>query len=137
MRLYNRRRELLKSIQTKSNNWADDMAMTRCGDLIYTDYEDRTVNIVKVQIQTLIRLKGWVSGGNLAVYVVPPPVTSWLSLTMIIVNKQKMCVSAAQQGNKTSNTRTKDTLSIHMVEKNTLMRIGIWIYVCLIVKPVQ
>lgn len=88
MRLYNRRRELLKSIQTKSNNWTDDMAMTRCGDLIYTDYEDRTVNIVKIQIQTLIRLKGWVSGGNLAVYVVPPHVTSWLSLTMIIVNKR-------------------------------------------------
>lgn len=45
--------ELVKSVQTKSRKVPWGIAVTINGDLIYTDRDDRTVNIVKhTEIQT-------------------------------------------------------------------------------------
>ncbi|XP_056006501.1 tripartite motif-containing protein 2-like [Ostrea edulis] len=60
MKLFNLQSKLLTSIKTKSGDEPDDIAVTRDGDLVYTDYHDHTINFVKnKQIQTVIILQGW------------------------------------------------------------------------------
>ncbi|XP_062575121.1 E3 ubiquitin-protein ligase TRIM36-like [Saccostrea cucullata] len=60
MKLYNMHGQLLDTIQTKSENHPRDIAVTSSGDLVYTDPDTRTVNIVKnKQIQEVINLRGW------------------------------------------------------------------------------
>ena len=59
-RLYNLQGELLRSIETKTGNRPEDIAMTRSGDLVYTDYWDSSIKLVSdIQIQALISLQGW------------------------------------------------------------------------------
>eukprot|EP00105_Crassostrea_gigas_P045842 XP_019929990.1 PREDICTED: tripartite motif-containing protein 40-like [Crassostrea gigas] len=59
MSLYMLKGEVMKSIQTNSKNDPWDIAVTRTGDLVYSDYNARTVNIVNnTQKQTVIRLRG-------------------------------------------------------------------------------
>ncbi|XP_062597769.1 uncharacterized protein LOC134259189 [Saccostrea cucullata] len=51
---------LLKSITTKSGNAKSNIAVTKGGDLVYTDTNDRTVNIVKNEkIEEAISLQEW------------------------------------------------------------------------------
>ncbi|XP_062621785.1 uncharacterized protein LOC134283339 isoform X3 [Saccostrea cucullata] len=55
---------LLKSITTKSGNSPSYIAVTKSGDLVYTDYNERTVNIVKNEkIEEVIRLQNWKPNG--------------------------------------------------------------------------
>ncbi|XP_061168998.1 uncharacterized protein LOC133178273 [Saccostrea echinata] len=50
----------LKSITTKSGYRPRDIAVTKSGDLVYSDYNDRTVNIVNNEkIEEVIRLQNW------------------------------------------------------------------------------
>ncbi|XP_056002709.1 uncharacterized protein LOC130049324 [Ostrea edulis] len=61
MKLLNLQGKLLTSIKTKSGNEPRDIAVTRDGDLIYTDPGKRTLNLIKnKKIQTVITLQGWV-----------------------------------------------------------------------------
>nr|XP_034305086.1 uncharacterized protein LOC105335752 [Crassostrea gigas]XP_034305087.1 uncharacterized protein LOC105335752 [Crassostrea gigas] len=51
---------LLQTIHTKSGKWPIDIAVDRDGDLLYSEWETRTVNKVKNrQTEELIRLQGW------------------------------------------------------------------------------
>ncbi|XP_078335047.1 uncharacterized protein LOC144625987 [Crassostrea virginica] len=60
LRLYNLQGELLRSVQTKSGYMPQDITVTQSGGLVYTDYIDRSINLVSgTQIQTLITLRGW------------------------------------------------------------------------------
>ncbi|XP_078321667.1 uncharacterized protein LOC144621764 [Crassostrea virginica] len=60
VKMQNLKGELLKSVETKSGNVPEDIAVTRSGDLVYTDYKDSSINLVSgTQIQTLITLRGW------------------------------------------------------------------------------
>ena len=60
IRLYNLQRELLKSVQTKSGGTPIDIAVSLSGDLAFTDYFNKSVNILKdTQIQPLTSLQGW------------------------------------------------------------------------------
>ncbi|XP_078331716.1 uncharacterized protein LOC144625278 [Crassostrea virginica] len=64
LRLYNLQGELLRSVQTKSGHDPLDIAVTRSGDLVYTDSRDRSINLMSgTQIQRLITLRGWEPDG--------------------------------------------------------------------------
>ncbi|XP_061167337.1 uncharacterized protein LOC133176190 [Saccostrea echinata] len=55
---------LLKSIRTKSGYEPCNIAVTKSGDLVYTEYGYRTVNIVKNEkIEEVIRLQNWIPTG--------------------------------------------------------------------------
>ena len=46
IRLYSLQEEMVKSVQTFSSNDPWDVTMARSGDLLYTDYYDRSINLV-------------------------------------------------------------------------------------------
>lgn len=64
MRLYNLKGELLKAIQTRSGSYPLGIAVARCGDLIYADYLEESLNIVKdTDTPRVIPIQGWKACG--------------------------------------------------------------------------
>ena len=60
MRLYNIQGDLLQTVHAKYNDEPADIALTQEGKLVYTDYRDRSINIVLgTNIQPLFTLQGW------------------------------------------------------------------------------
>lgn len=59
MRLYNLKGELVQKLETKSGNSSRDIKVTTSVELIYTDVNDRAVNISKIHIRKAIELSGW------------------------------------------------------------------------------
>lgn len=76
MKLYSHQGKELKLIETKSKENPCDIAVTMSGELVYADYRERTVNIVRnTEIQSVISLLGWK----------PRNVTSTLSGDLLVV----------------------------------------------------
>lgn len=50
MKLYDLQGNLRQSIKTKFGNTPYDIAVTKYGDLIYIDFKEKTVNLVKKTI---------------------------------------------------------------------------------------
>ena len=79
IRLYNLKGELLNSIETISGNSPAGIALTRRGDLLYTDFENKTVNVVTTEkIEEVVKLE-WkplnvcgTSSGDFLVIMVEP-----------------------------------------------------------------
>jgi hypothetical protein len=63
MKLFNLRGKLLASLQSKSGDTPWDIAVTLDGDVVYTDYHNNTINLVKnkknKKIRTMITLHDW------------------------------------------------------------------------------
>uniref|UniRef100_A0A8W8LSW4 B box-type domain-containing protein n=1 Tax=Magallana gigas TaxID=29159 RepID=A0A8W8LSW4_MAGGI len=60
IKCFNSKGSLLQTIKTKSEEWPNDITVDSDGNLLYSDWADRTVNIVKNgQTEVLIRLQGW------------------------------------------------------------------------------
>ena len=60
LRLFNISGKLIKEVQAKSGNIPEDIAVTQSGDLMYSDYNDSSLNLVSgSHAQPLIRLQGW------------------------------------------------------------------------------
>ncbi|XP_078330526.1 uncharacterized protein LOC144624542 [Crassostrea virginica] len=59
-KLYLLQGELVKSVQIRLGDGIDDIAVTKSGDLVCTDFAKRSINLlINNQVQTLIRLQGW------------------------------------------------------------------------------
>ena len=59
MKLYKMKEEVVKSVQTKSGNVPEDIVFSQSGDLLYTDYHNKSTTLVSgTRIQTLITLRG-------------------------------------------------------------------------------
>ena len=60
MKLYNIQGDLLQTVHAKYNDEPADIALTQEGNLLYTDFRDRSINLVPgTNIQPLFTIQGW------------------------------------------------------------------------------
>ena len=60
LKLFNHQGELLDSKQTQSGKAPTDIAVKQNGDLVYADFFDKSINIIRnEQILKLVELQGW------------------------------------------------------------------------------
>ena len=110
MMLRNLEGELVKSVQSRSKGKVWDLAVTRNGDLVYTDNTDKSINVVKnKKIKALIKLQGWIP------FYVCCTSFDGVLVSMITDDYQqkKFCVTLAQQRRKTFSGMTKAGHYIH------------------------
>lgn len=61
LKLYNLKSELVRKIKTKSGNKPSNLQVSKSGYLVYTDYVERTVNIVQnTNIREVVKSKEWI-----------------------------------------------------------------------------
>ncbi|XP_034308122.2 E3 ubiquitin-protein ligase TRIM71-like [Magallana gigas] len=124
MRLYSLKGDLLKSVKTKSGDNPYDIAVNRNGDLVYTDYKDSTVNIMKnKQIETVIRLKGWspcniciTSSGNLLIVLISDDVKQ----TKVVRYSGSIRKQIIQYNSKGNPLYSSDLYTKYIVENGNL-----------------
>lgn len=60
IKLYNLQGDVLKTVHTASKNEPYDIAVTHSFNLVYTDDDDRSINILKnAQVKQIIKLRDW------------------------------------------------------------------------------
>ncbi|XP_062593927.1 E3 ubiquitin-protein ligase TRIM36-like, partial [Saccostrea cucullata] len=97
---------LLKSITTKSGDWPEDIAVTKSGNLVYSDISDETVNIAKNEkIEEVIKLQNWgpdgvcsTSSGDLLVIMISDD--NKLNLNICVSDSRAKSVVVVNQAGK-------------------------------------
>ncbi|XP_062600387.1 uncharacterized protein LOC134262025 [Saccostrea cucullata] len=110
--------EIWTSGAKKSKNRAEYIAVTKSGDLAYTDTNDRTVNILKNEkMEEVIRLLNWRPNGVCITY------HGDLLVTMLKDNKQSKVVHYTGSTEKQTIRFSSITISLERTET--------WIFACL------
>lgn len=125
IKLYNFHGELVKSIQTKTGNITIDIAMTKGGDLVYTDPKQSTVNIVKnTEIYNIIRLRKWTplhvccsSSGDLLLVIVKGYQTKVVRYSG---STETQCIQLDAKGERLYSAICESDCSKYIVENKNL-----------------
>nr|XP_034311869.1 E3 ubiquitin-protein ligase TRIM36-like [Crassostrea gigas] len=112
LKLYNLQKEIVKSVETKFENQTRDIAVTRNENLVFTEYNDRTVNVLyeNEQMQAVIKITGWIPRSLCC--------TSSNDLLVVMESDDYKQIKVVRYSGATENNAisliTKKGLSIHL-----------------------